>query len=224
MIHKASKMALLALFISLPGIADARFNTIRKKENLGYEILTKGKEISLTVDTLRVDSVRLQNEPLTATPDSTVEETPDTGQNGVLRKKHLGLDVEIKGETPKREEYLQKAYYETLPELTISNLLDEIRRIGIRHEKIVLAQAILETGWFTSYTCRHKNNLFGLTNPRTGQYYEFNHWTESVKAYFTKVQYRYKGGNYLLWLKDIGYAEDPRYVSSLISILRQYMI
>lgn len=112
----------------------------------------------------------------------------------------------------------------TLPELTIANLLAEIRRNGICHEKVVLAQAILETGWFTSSVCRYKNNLFGLTNPRSGQYYEFSHWTESVRAYRDKVQYRYKEGNYLLWLKEIGYAEDPRYVSSLIRILRQYML
>ena len=85
-----------------------------------------------------------------------------------------------------------------LPELTIPNLYAEIIRNGIRHPKIVLAQAILETGWFTSPVCRNKHNLFGLTNLRTGKYFEFGHWTESVRAYYTKVQYKYKGGNYLL--------------------------
>lgn len=108
-----------------------------------------------------------------------------------------------------------------LPELTIPNLITEIERNGIQHPDIVLAQAILETGWFTSSVCRNKNNLFGLTNPRTGQYYEFNHWTESVEAYYTKVQYRYKGGNYLRWLNKIGYAEAPDYVRALIRVLRQ---
>ena len=83
-----------------------------------------------------------------------------------------------------------------LPELTIPNLYKEIIRNGTLYPKIVLAQAILETGWFRSSVCRNKHNLFGLTNPRTGKYYEFNHWTESVRAYYTKVQYKYKGGNY----------------------------
>ena len=87
---------------------------------------------------------------------------------------------------------------EELPELTIPNLLAEIKKNGIKYPKIVLAQAILETGWFKSSVCRNKHNLFGLTNPRTKTYYEFNQWTESVKAYYTKVQYRYSGGNYLL--------------------------
>jgi len=83
-----------------------------------------------------------------------------------------------------------------------------------------LAQAILETGWFRSNACLKKHNLFGLTNPRTGKYYEFDHWTESVKAYYTKVQYKYKGGNYLLWLKKIGYAEDKNYIRSVIKVLK----
>lgn len=109
---------------------------------------------------------------------------------------------------------------EELPELTIPNLYEEIRRHGIQYPKIVLAQSILETGWFRSHACRTKNNLFGLTNPRTGEYFEFGHWTESVRAYYTKVQYRYKGGNYLLWLREIGYAEDEGYIRAVIKILR----
>lgn len=107
-----------------------------------------------------------------------------------------------------------------LPELTIPNLYKEIIRNGILYPKIVLAQAILETGWFRSSVCRNKHNLFGLINPRTGKYYEFNHWTESVRAYYTKVQYKYKGGNYLLWLEEIGYAEDLNYVEKVVRIFR----
>lgn len=108
-----------------------------------------------------------------------------------------------------------------LPELTIPNLYQEIIRNGIQYPRIVLAQAILETGWFRSPLCRNRHNLFGLTNPRTGKYYEFNHWTESVRAYYTKVQYKYTGGNYLLWLHKIGYAEDPRYVREVMKVVSQ---
>ena len=106
-----------------------------------------------------------------------------------------------------------------LPELAIPNLYKEIIRNGILYPKIVLAQAILETGWFRSSVCRNKHNLFGLTNPRTGKYYEFNHWTESVQAYYTKVQYKYKGGNYLLWLDEIGYSENSNYIKTIIKVL-----
>lgn len=110
----------------------------------------------------------------------------------------------------------------SLPALTIPNLYAEIIRNGIQHPKIVLAQAILETGWFRSPVCLDKHNLFGLSNPRTGKYYEFEHWTESVRAYYTKVQYKYKreDGNYLLWLEKIGYAEAPDYVQAVINVLK----
>ena len=109
---------------------------------------------------------------------------------------------------------------DNLPELTIPNLLAEIKKNNIKYPKIVLAQAILETGWFKSSVCRNKHNLFGLTNPRTKTYYEFNHWTESVKAYYDKVQYRYKDGNYFLWLDKIGYAEDKTYIRAIIKVLK----
>ena len=119
----------------------------------------------------------------------------------------------------------------TLPALTIPNLYQEIIRNGIKHPKIVLAQAILETGWFRSPLCRNRHNLFGLTNPKTGKYYEFNHWMESVRAYYTKVQYRYSQKNrinssdvdYLKWLRDIGYAEDPRYIQAVVQVMKQHL-
>ena len=129
----------------------------------------------------------------------------------------------LKTELQKKTDDITKSE-NNLPELTIPNLYKEIIRNGILYPKIVLAQAILETGWFRSSVCRNKHNLFGLTNPRTGKYYEFNHWTESVRAYYTKVQYKYKGGNYLLWLDEIGYAEDSDYVLVITKILNKYQL
>lgn len=124
----------------------------------------------------------------------------------------------LKTEQQKKTDDITKSE-NNLPELTIPNLYKEIIRNGILYPKIVLAQAILETGWFRSSVCRNKHNLFGLTNPRTGKYYEFNHWTESVRAYYTKVQYKYKGGNYLFWLDEIGYAEDKDYITTLTDVI-----
>lgn len=125
----------------------------------------------------------------------------------------------LKTEQQKKTDDITKSE-NNLPELTIPNLYKEIIRNGILYPKIVLAQAILETGWFRSSVCRNKHNLFGLTNPRTGKYYEFNHWTESIRAYYTKVQYKYKGGNYLFWLDEIGYAEDPDYIIAVENLLK----
>lgn len=132
-------------------------------------------------------------------------------------------NASLKTELQKKTDDITKSENH-LPELTIPNLYKEIIRNGILYPKIVLAQAILETGWCRSSVCRNKHNLFGLTNPRTGKYYEFNHWTESVRAYYTKVQYKYKGGNYLLWLDEIGYAEDSDYVLVITKILNKYQL
>lgn len=216
---KLGKWLVLAILTSQSGIVNAQFNTIRKSDKIGYEILTVSKDnISHTdnqpIEKLDKDSIRIDR-----IIENEMTVNPNSFEKVTVSKNQLGN----RGSVYKEERKINNLN-ELLP-LTIPNLLAEIRKNGIRHEKIVLAQAILETGWFRSSVCRNKNNLFGLTNPRTGQYYEFRHWTESVKAYYTKVQYRFKGEeNYLLWLDRIGYAEDPRYISSLIKILKQYML
>lgn len=109
--------------------------------------------------------------------------------------------------------------YTSSPELTAESVLAEILKVGLLHPRVVLAQAVLETGWFRSSVCRNYNNLFGLTNPRTREYYRFDRWQDSVIAYYTKVQYKYKGGNYLRWLRELGYAEDPDYTAKLRVLL-----
>ena len=145
---------------------------------------------------------------------------PDNQKKLEDNSRNSDRKASLKAEQQKKADNITKTE-NNLPELTIPNLYKEIIRNGILYPKIVLAQAILETGWFRSSVCRNKHNLFGLTNPRTGKYYEFNHWTESVRAYYTKVQYKYKGGNYLLWLDEIGYAEDPVYVINIVRLLRK---
>lgn len=112
-------------------------------------------------------------------------------------------------------------YNGTKRKLTISNLLDVMEEAGVNNRLFVLAQSLLETGYYTSNACKHYNNLFGLTNPRTGKLYRFDSWESSVVGYKKYVQYKYKGGSYLSFLKRIGYAEDPKYISKVIRISRQ---
>ena len=193
---------LLYLILSLlPLSASAQFYTITKETDLMPVLERRIKQtVEKENDTINNDTQSVRNDTLHIHV-ATKEKKKGIGQKGDKRTSQKSM----------------------LLELTIPNLYAEIIRNGIRHPKIVLAQAILETGWFTSQVCRNKHNLFGLTNPRTGKYFEFGHWTESVRAYYIKVQYKYKGGNYLLWLRKIGYAEDPRYVRSLSRILEQYL-
>lgn len=200
------------LLMLLPVSVSAQFYTItrdseilpteRRKEsyNRAAKDVTEGKKNKMMVkDTLIV--------------------RPDNQKKLEDNSRNSDRKASLKAEQQKNVDDIIKAE-NNFPELTIPNLYKEIIRNGILYPKIVLAQAILETGWFRSSVCLNKHNLFGLTNPRTGKYYEFNHWTESVRAYYTKVQYKYKGGNYLLWLDEIGYAEDPRYVREIIQVLK----
>lgn len=105
-------------------------------------------------------------------------------------------------------------------DLNITNLYEAMERYDISHKTIVIAQALLETGYFTSRVCLECNNLFGLRRPSTGEYYEFDGWEKSVKAYRDYVQYKYKGGDYYQFLSRIGYAEDKDYIQKLRSIVR----
>lgn len=102
--------------------------------------------------------------------------------------------------------------------LNNETLMEELIRQGVHHPEIVLAQAKLETGHYTSKLCKNKNNLFGLRG-RKG-YMAFNTWQESVTAYRDKVQYKYKGGDYFEFLENIGYAEDKKYVQHVKKLMK----
>ncbi len=210
--HNTILSSLLLLLMPL-GVS-AQFYTISKASDFVQVLSSKKIETVAnehvfgvnTVHKVRIDSLP----PLVAVK----EKQQQTDQKSDKRTSQKQA-IPING-----KQAFSKSKQSHLPELTIPNLYQEIIRNGIQHPRIVLAQAILETGWFRSPLCRNRHNLFGLTNPKTGKYYEFNHWTESVRAYYTKVQYKYKGGNYLQWLRDIGYAEDPRYVREVIKVLK----
>ena len=104
--------------------------------------------------------------------------------------------------------------------LTDDSLLEELQARNIAHPKIVLAQAKLETGNYTSKVCLTHNNLFGLRKA-DGSYYKFNHWKESVQAYKDYIQYKYQPpSNYYKFLEDIGYAEDKSYTDKLKKIVK----
>lgn len=106
-------------------------------------------------------------------------------------------------------------------ELNIYNIIEVMNEVGVSNQLFVLAQAVVETGHFKSRICRENHNLFGLRNPRTHSFYRYKRWEDSVVAYRDLVQYKYKGGNYLVFLKRIGYAEEPHYIYTVAKVARQ---
>lgn len=107
----------------------------------------------------------------------------------------------------------KKVSKNTLPPLTEKNLKKELKKQGIKHPQIVLAQAKLESNLGKSKVAKSTNNLFGLR--KGNRYRKFGHWTQSVTAYKNLVQSKYTGGNYYAFLDKIGYASDPNYTDKL---------
>jgi len=101
---------------------------------------------------------------------------------------------------------------------TIEQVKKEIIRQRIPNAEIVLAQARLETGNFTSRMCKERHNLFGMK--RGKRYARYRSWQESVADYKARISSRYMGGDYYAFLKRIGYAKDVKYQSKLQNIIK----
>lgn len=143
---------ILLLLMFLPVSVSAQFYTItrdseirpteRQKEaykHVEKDVIEREKSKMMAKDTL---IVRLDNQ----------KELDDNSRNSD-RKTSLKTGQQKKTDDITKSE-------NNLPELTIPNLYKEIIRNGILHPKIVLAQAILETGWFRSSVCLNKHNHF----------------------------------------------------------------
>jgi hypothetical protein len=133
----------------------------------------------------------------------------------------LALRPGKKGSKPNKNVPVHCYYEGKSHELTLENLMSVMDEVGISNQLFVLAQAVLETGNFGSNVCRNYHNLFGLYDSRNKCYYKFARWEDSVIGYQKFIQYRYKGGNYLAFLRRIGYAEDPSYTSKVAQIAKR---
>jgi flagellum-specific peptidoglycan hydrolase FlgJ len=96
---------------------------------------------------------------------------------------------------------------------TIAEVRAEIIRQGIPHPDIVLAQARLETGNFTSRLCKTKHNIFGIKHG--GKYASYRRWQDCVADYKRRISSRYRNGDYYAFLRRIGYAEAKDYTQKV---------
>ena len=112
-------------------------------------------------------------------------------------------------------------------EFSYKQLVAAIGNKNFRYPEIVLAQATLESGNFTSDIFKENNNLFGMKLPRlrateaTGEnrgHATFETWDDSVDDY--ALYYADQGlrrlneNKYYEYLKQ-HYAEDPNYVTKV---------
>ena len=114
------------------------------------------------------------------------------------------------------------------------NLRLMLSLLQVKHKEIVIAQAKLETGNFTSPIFRESNNLFGMKHPRVRQttslgshrgHAYYHHWTDSVRDYVMWLQYYQQRGyctrDYIAFITAIGYAEDPYYIDKIFIIKKE---
>jgi len=96
---------------------------------------------------------------------------------------------------------------------------------GIKSPEIVFIQAQIETGYFKSDLFLNANNLFGMRYPRIRDTYAsgiykhhayYKSWLSCVKDYaLWQKHYAEKGydlDSYLIFLGEIGYATNKKYV------------
>jgi len=99
--------------------------------------------------------------------------------------------------------------------------------IDEKHKNIIVAQSILETGWYESLWCKNFNNIFGLTMKvdtfRVAQ--TFLKWEQSVKSYYYQIYLKYTKleapKTYYAFLVNLPYAMDPKYIDKLKKIVKK---
>ena len=215
-----SVMALLCSTIVLGQSINESFHTIREHYRpIVNDTKDKGQEDvldSVTMkDSMTVDSAQVMNTDYSDLSIEQMEKLIVLYENYIHKKRESSTLIRH------NNQQVLSYYTGDSHELTLANLIDVIEEVGLSNQLFVLAQAVLETGHFTSPVCKNYHNLFGWYDSKHKDYYRFARWEDSVIGYQKFIQYRYKGGNYLQFLKRIGYAEDPRYTTTVAKIATQ---
>ena len=116
-------------------------------------------------------------------------------------------------------------------------LYEQIVEMGIKFPDVVFAQAVLESGNFTSNLFKNHNNLFGMKLPSIREtvaigkvkngYAKYNSWGESIYDYYLWQNYMFSKKDistkkeYLKMIDRI-YAENKNYVVILHRVIKQH--
>ena len=194
-------MALLCSTIVLGQSINESFHTIREHYRpIVNDTKDKGQELAFDSvaikDSMTVDSAQVMNTDYSDLSIEQLEELIIFYENYLHKKRESSTLIRH------NNQQVLSYYTGDSHKLTLANLIDVIEEVGLSNQLFVLAQAGL-------YDSKHKD------------YYRFARWEDSVVGYQKFIQYRYKGGNYLQFLKRIGYAEDSRYTTTVAKIATQ---
>lgn len=125
--------------------------------------------------------------------------------------KYVGIPIILVNDQLKRIDTLS---------LTMENYYAICEMYEIREPEYVYAQSCLESGYFTSYNYRIRNNHLGLM--RGGKHMEFDYWADCIRCYAGVIESRRKPNeDFFLFLKRIGYAGDINYNEKIRKIVRK---
>lgn len=145
-------------------------------------------------------------------------------------------DIPLREVKSLKDKYEQVLIAETQNEFTEERFISKIKELNIKQPHIAYAQAMLESGNFTSRIFRENNNMFGMKQARSrinlakstqyGHAY-FENWEECLLDFaFHRATYLSK----LRTEKDIYtylgryYAEDPSYINKLKTMVIKHKL
>ena len=122
---------------------------------------------------------------------------------------------------------------DTVSALDKVTLWQEIKVLDIKFPEFVFAQALLESGNFTSKLARIHNNLFGMKVPSKREtlairksksgYAVYSHWRDSVRDYLLFQEYIMKRHNtekeYIAYISR-RYSETPDYLIKVKKVIK----
>lgn len=127
------------------------------------------------------------------------------------------------------DEYLDTLVpkFEIPQELTVCAVKQACMYYDLLHPEIVVAQSILETGYYTSRVCKDYNNILGLYDSANKDYFKFENWWDSVEGYKNLVQYKLGKDSctveeYYTFLRELPYATDPEYINKIHTIVSRH--
>lgn len=143
-----------------------------------------------------------------------------------------GLSISAHAPTSKPEEL--KTPEPAAVEISIESLANELQRQGLVHWRVVLAQAVVETGWeFNSSVFKNANNFIGMRVPnsrpstRAGVYKGYSAyatWQDCVADVKLWQGHCWKGGTRDEYIEKLGrtWAEAPNYEAHLHKLVVQF--
>ena len=145
-------------------------------------------------------------------------------------------NISLKEVPSLKSKYEKVCIAEVQNNFTEEKFINKIKQLNLNYPHIVYAQAMLESGNFTSKIFKENNNMFGMKQARVrinlAKSTQYNHayfetWEDCLldfafhrATYFSKLKTEQDYYNYL----GKYYAEDPSYIGKLKSMVNKYKL